>query len=107
MVHIQIHEHIPFFIKKAFSVHSLSPLFTYDTIRVTQIQNGAAMTNNRMLNANEDVPVRSYSWFWLPMMMPEKAGGKAPAKTIICSLSPSMWKSKPTTSKAAGININF
>ena len=60
-----------------------TPFKFYATKRVTQIQNGAAMTKSRMLNANEEVPVRSYNWFWLPMMMPENAGGKAPAKTII------------------------
>ena len=29
------------------------------TIRVIQIQNGAATTKSRMLNAKDDVPVRS------------------------------------------------
>ena len=36
-------------------------IFFQATKRVTQIQNGAAMTKSKMLNANEEVPVRSYN----------------------------------------------
>ena len=34
-------------------------IIAYPTIRVIQIQKGAAITKSRMLNANDEVPVRS------------------------------------------------
>ena len=89
------------------NLFEMSKQFDYATIRVTQIQNGAASTKSRILNANDEVPVRSYNCFWLPMMIPENAGGNAPANTIICNLSASMWKIMPTTNKANGIRISF
>ena len=45
------------------NLFEMSKQFDYATIRVTQIQNGAASTKSRILNANEDVPVRSYNCF--------------------------------------------
>ena len=36
-----------------------NPIIAYPTMRVTQIQKGAAITKSRMLNAKEEVPVRS------------------------------------------------
>ena len=89
------------------NLFEMSKQFDYATMRVTQIQNGAASTKSRILNANDEVPVRSYNCFWLPMIIPEKAGGKAPANTIICNLSASMWKSNPTNNQAAGIKMSF
>ena len=45
------------------NLFEMSKQFDYATMRVTQIQNGAASTKSRILNANDEVPVRSYNCF--------------------------------------------
>lgn len=55
------------------------------------------------LNASEEVEVDTYVSYWLAMIMPENAGGRAPAITSILRFSSSIWNMMPTIRSAAGI----
>lgn len=74
---------------------------------VSQSHNGHVTINKTTLKASDDVPVATYVSYSSAIMIPEKAGGRAPATTSIIRWLLSIWNNIPTTRSASGIISNL
>ena len=74
---------------------------------VTHIHNGQKPINRTTESASEEVPVATYESYWSAIIIPENAGGRAPATTSIARLSGVILKMIPTMSSNAGITTSL